>query len=177
MPRLALSLVALLALAACSSTGPGDALDPLSQSLLRATSEVPAFGGVAFEGSRLVVYTLGAQPSAEAAVRALFGAGVAVEVRTRPERGQGSESLKDAVAALGVDGTTSVDYDETTGYVRLGVVDAESVRRSTAALDASALPSSEVIVQVERRVIAPGRSAAATRNGSAGARAASAPGS
>lgn len=164
MRGLAVSLVALLALAACSSTEPDDALDPLSRGLLRATTEVPAFGGVAFEGQRLVVFTLGAQPEAEATVRAIFGADVAVDLRVRPERGQGSESLKDAVAALGVDGTLSVDYDETTGYVRLGIVDAESVRRATAALDASTLPAAEVIVQVEPRIILHRRPAAAIAN-------------
>lgn len=148
----AATLGALLLLAACSSTEPGDALDPLSQRLLRATSEVPAFGGVTFEGSRLVVFTLGVQPAAEATVRSIFGPD-AVEIRTRPERGYGSEDLKDAVSALDVGGAVSVDYDETTGYVRLGVVDADAVRRATAALDASMLPTSEVIVQVEPRIV------------------------
>jgi hypothetical protein len=122
--------------------------------MLRATSEVPAFGGVAFEGDRLVVFTLGSQPTAAPVVRTIFGAETDVEVRTRPEAGQGSESLKDAVSALGIDGSATVDYDETTGYVRLGVVNAEAVRRASVALGASDLPATEVIVQVESPIVA-----------------------
>jgi hypothetical protein len=157
MSRLLLPLVALVAVAGCSSTDPvGDTLDPLSQRLLRATTEVPSFGGVAFEGERLVVFTLGEAPDAEAAVRALFGTEIEVEVRTRPARGQGSEILKDraAAASFGAPGGISADYDETTGYVRVGVRDAASVRSVAAALEAAGLPMDQIIVQVETPAVA-----------------------
>lgn len=157
MRRLLVPLVALVAVAGCSSTESYEStLDPLSQQLLRATREVPQFGGVAFEGERLVVSTLGEAPAAEAAVRALFGTDIETEIRVRPERGRGSESLKDQAsrATPGSLGATSFDYDETTGYVRVGVRDAASVRRVAAALEAASLPVAQIIVQVERPVVA-----------------------
>ncbi len=154
MLRLLLPLIALVAVAGCSSTEPGSSLDPLSQSLLRATREVPSFGGVAFEGERLVVFTLGEAPTAEATARALFGTEIEVEVRTRPARGQGSEILKDRASAASGPGATSADYDETTGYVRVGVLDAASVRSVAAALEAAGLPMDQIIVQVESPVVA-----------------------
>ena len=132
MRRSLLLLVVLLS--ACSGSEPTDTpADALTEALRRATHEVPAFGGVEFEGDLVVVYTLGPASGAEAAVRALFEGEAPTEVRTRPARGQGSESLKDDVSRLvfgALDGAQSSDYDETTGYVRLGVLSADAVRRA-----------------------------------------------
>lgn len=158
MLRATLALAFVLTLSACDSTSdPATQLDPLSEGLLRATSRVPDFGGVELEGERVTVYTLGDIAAARAAVTSIFGDDTAVNVENRPAQGQGSEGLKDRASAVlfsTENGTVSADYDETTGYVRIGVRDAESVRRTLRALRASDLPQAEIILQVELPVVA-----------------------
>ncbi len=149
MIRVALVL-ALLSLAACSSTEPeGSGLDALTEQFVRARAEVPSFGGVAIEGDRPVVITLGADPAAGPAVRSIFGD--AAEVRARPEQGRGSEALKDRVsnATFGVvEDAQSVDYDETTGYVVLELVTAAALGEVYPTLERAGVPTSEVLVEV-----------------------------
>lgn len=152
--RLPALLLVLLSVSACSSADPGadGPTDALSQGFIRAAREVPAFAGVALDGDRPVVFTRGDVSAAEPAVRAIFGP--AADVRARPERGRGSESLKDAVsrAVFGsVPGAHLVDYDETTGYVVLGVDDAASVRESYEAMRSARIPTDEVVVQLMNR--------------------------
>jgi len=154
MLRATLAFAFLLTLSACDSTAdPAAQLDPLSQSLLRATSDVPSFGGVELDGERVTVYTLGDVAAARVAVNRIFGDEMAVEIKSRPPQGRGSEGLKDQVSAT-INGISTTDYDETTGYVRVGVRDAEAVRRTIQAIRASTLPESEIIVQVELPFVA-----------------------
>ena len=155
MARTSLVLTALFALAACSSTTPDDGSDDwLTEPFARAATEVPQFGGVAFDGARPVVFTLGDRAAATPAARALLGDEVVV--RERAPRGQGSEALKGAATRLllgSVRDVQSTDYDETTGYVRVGVLTASAVREAHRVMAAAGFPTSEVIVEVEGRIV------------------------
>lgn len=164
MLRTALAFAFLLALSACDSTYPEARLDPLSESFLRVTNEVPSFGGVEYKlrgddagddatEPLVTVYTLGDVAAAEAVAGPLFRRlAVRVEVKSRPAQGRGSEELKNQAGAilLGIpNGGTSADYDERTGYVRIGVRNASAVRRTLEAIRANALPESDIIIQVD----------------------------
>lgn len=146
------ALLSAVVFNACSADAPFEpAVDPMMARLLVAPGAIPAFGGVTFEGSRLVIHTIGVAPAAEPAARALFGANADLEIRARPAFGRGSEGLKSRAAAVlfSVEGGQSADYDEATGYVRLGVVRAEAVRSVMDALVATDLPVSEILIHVE----------------------------
>ena len=150
---------ALLTLSACSAASPDDEAPPdaLTAGFLRAATEVPAYGGVAVDGGRPVVFTLGAEPAASPVVASIFGSEIDADVRERAAFGRGSEALKDHVSRLvlgSVPNTQSVDYDETTGYVRLGVTTADAVQATLSAMERAGLPTSEIIVSVEGRVTA-----------------------
>lgn len=162
MLRATLALALILTLSACdSTTDPAGQLDPLSQSLLRATTDVPGFAGVELEtgeaiqtlGPIVLVYTLGDVAAARTAAASIFrGQGYQIQIQSRPAQGRGSEALKDQAAAAlfgGENGAQSADFDETTGYVRVAVRDAAGVRQAYRVLQASDLPQSEIIIQVE----------------------------
>ncbi len=149
------ALLLILALAACSSTSPEDSstLDGLTEQFARATAEVPSFGGLTFDGNAPVVFTLGDEPAAKPIVQEIFNADVAVQARLPV--GRGSEALKDLASRLllgKVRDVQSADYDETTGYVRIGVVTAEAVREGYRVLEDAEYPTEEVIVEVEGRI-------------------------
>ena len=144
-----------LAFAGCSSSGPEEtlALDGLTDQFARATSEVPSFGGFAFDDDTPVVLTLGPEPSAGSVVRTIFQADI--PVRARPKFGGGSEALKDRATRLllgKVQGVQSTDYDGTTGYVRVGAVTARAVHEAHRVLESAGYPTNEVIIEVEARI-------------------------
>lgn len=83
-----LLLLPALILAACAASEPqDDPRDVLSSVFAEARAEVSAFGGLGFDaatasgGAAFVAYTLGEDP------------GSAADLRARPVRGHGSESL------------------------------------------------------------------------------------
>ena len=155
MVRSHLALTALVALAACSSTAPDDGSDDrLTEPFARAAAEVPQFGGVAFDGDRPVVFTLGDGTAATPVARAILGDGVVV--RERRPFGFGSEAMKGAATRLllgSVRGAQSTDYDETTGYVRVGVLTGSAVREVYRVMEGVRFPTSEVLVEVESRIV------------------------
>ncbi|MDT7858303.1 hypothetical protein RQM47_16760 [Rubrivirga sp. S365] len=155
MTRSTSLLSVLLLLSACSATSPeGDPVNALTEQFSRATTQVPAFGGVTFDGDRPVVFTLGSKSEAEPAARSIFGTNVVV--RERPAFGGGSEALKGQVTQLllgAVRDAQTTDYDETTGYVRLGVLTADAVRDAYRVMDDIDFPTENVIVQVQAPIM------------------------
>ena len=54
---------------------------------------------------------------------------------------------------MSIEGANSLDFDETTGYLRVGVTEVESIRRATGKLKESGIPLEAVILQGEDPVI------------------------
>ena len=157
---LAISL-AVLSLAACDTSEPGDDLrDVFSEVVSEMVVDMPAFGGIAFEApdapgrSGIVVYTLGDDPSAAAEVKTrlgmLFPDPDTLYVRVRPARGDGSEALAEQVAAA-VSHSLRVEYDEAVGYVRAGFWTEFAARGAQYDLERAGVPLDDVILQVEDR--------------------------
>jgi hypothetical protein len=131
---------------------------PLTRQFIRVTKEVPAFGGVTRENGGWVVSLLDPEQreAAEARLRDIFSEEAAqISVRVRAPRGSASEEMKDAATdVLGVQGVGTLDYDETTGYLRVGLIDVEALEPAQAKLDALGVPLEQVIFQVEEPIVA-----------------------
>ncbi|MFY0584108.1 hypothetical protein ACN28S_66160 [Cystobacter fuscus] len=129
--RAALLLCVILS-AGCTAPGPGSEQEQsaLTRQFIRVTKEVPAFGGVTREDGGWVVSLLdpGQRESAEARLRDIFQEDAAhITVRVRAPRGSASEQTKEAARdVLGVPGVGTLDFDETTGYLRVGLVEVEA---------------------------------------------------
>ena len=126
---------------------------PRTQQFIRVTKEVPAFGGVTRENGAWVVSLLDPEQreAAETKLRDIFNEEAAqLSVRVRAPRGGASEEMKDeATDVLSVEGVGTLDYDETTGYLRVGVIDVEAIEPVQAKLDALGIPLDVVILQVQ----------------------------
>ncbi len=154
--RAALFLCVILS-AACTPPDRGPEQSPLTRQFLRVTKEVPAFGGITREHGGWVVSLLdpGQREAAERRLRDIFKEeSSSIAVRTRAPRGGASEELKDAATdVLNVPGTGSLDFDETVGYLRVGLVDVEAVEPVQTRLDALDIPLEQVILQVEAPIV------------------------
>ena len=159
--RSLLALVLAGALGACSFTEPGggEPRDVLSSALSDILTDVPAFGGVTYDDdSRLVVYTLGEAPEAEAEIRARLGPllieqdGDAIDagydLRQRPAHGHATVALRDRISAPLAD---TVELDPATGYVRVGVWTEYAARSVVHDLQEAGVSHTDVIVQVQDR--------------------------
>lgn len=148
--RLFFCCVFCLSLAGCSLLSPNQTL---TEKLRRVTYEVPAFGGVDFEGSQLTVYLLGGElwAEAKATLKDIFGDETSeIVLLERAPRGRASEQLKNAARnVLTIAGASSLDYDETTGYLRVGVIEADAVERAEIKLAEMGISLDLVIRQVE----------------------------
>jgi hypothetical protein len=131
---------------------------PLTRQFIRVTKEVPAFGGVTRENGGWVVSLLDPEQreAAEARLRDIFSEEAAqVSVRVRAPRGSASEEMKDAATeVLSVQGVGTLDYDETTGYLQVGLIDVEALEPAQAKLDALGVPLEQVIFRVEEPIVA-----------------------
>lgn len=159
--RTLLALSAAAALLGCA--GPQDG--PGTESAARFTrfaqipDVVPGFRGLGRLDDVWIVYTRSASEleEAEAQLEALFGrfSGDRFVVSVRPERGSASEELKvQARDVLSVPSAVMLDYDELTGYLRIGVSDPEVIREVEAALREAAVPVDEAILQVHPPMVA-----------------------
>ncbi|AKJ06370.1 Hypothetical protein AA314_07996 [Archangium gephyra] len=130
---------------------------PRTLQFVRVTKEIPAFGGVTRENGAWVISLLDAEQreAAETKLRDIFNEEAShLSVRVRAPRGSASEELKDeATEVLSVEGAGTLDYDETTGYLRVGVIDVEALEPVQAKLDALGIPLEQVILQVERPIV------------------------
>lgn len=154
-----LALLCLLLFAGCIPPGSesGPKQSPRTLQFLRATQEVPAFGGLARENGQWVVFLfdLAQREAAEARLRDIFGEEAAqMTVRARPPRGNASEQMmNEAGAALGVPGVGRLDFDETNGYLRIGLVDVEALEPVQVNLDGAGIPRDQVILEVVRPIV------------------------
>jgi hypothetical protein len=129
-----------------------------TQQFLRVTQEVPAFGGLSRENGQWVISLLdaGQREAAEAKLRDIFGEEAAgMTVRSRAPRGSASEELmREASAVLSGPGVGSVDFDETTGYIRVGLTDVEALEPAQTQLERHGIPLDQVIFEVVRPIVA-----------------------
>ncbi|OJH37248.1 hypothetical protein [Cystobacter ferrugineus] len=157
--RAALLLCVLLSFG-CNAPGPGNEQEQsaLTRQFIRVTKEVPAFGGVTREDGAWVVSLLDPEQreSAEARLRDIFEEDAAhISVRVRAPRGSASEQMKEAARdVLGVPGVGTLDFDETTGYLRVGLVEVETLESAQARLDTLGIPRDQVLFQAEAPIVA-----------------------
>ncbi|KFA93110.1 hypothetical protein Q664_11225 [Archangium violaceum Cb vi76] len=155
MNRAALVLCLILS----TACGPENELEqsPLTRQFIRVTKEVPAFGGVARENGTWVVSLLGSEQreAAETKLWDIFNEEATnIAVRVRPTRGSASEEMKLAATdVLSVEGVGTLDYDETTGYLRVGLTDVEAIGAAQAKLDTLDVPLEQVIFQAEAPIV------------------------
>ncbi|MET0404584.1 MAG: hypothetical protein ABW123_19375 [Cystobacter sp.] len=123
----------------------------LTRQFIRISREVPTFGGITRENNEWIVFLLGETQRGAAGARLqeiLQETALHVVMRIRPARGSSSEEKKDrATEVLNVPGVSSIDFDEVTGYLRVGLVDVESIELAQAKLDELAIPRAEVLFQ------------------------------
>jgi len=157
---LLLSTLFLFASAAgCSFTDSNEStFDPSTEQLRRVTNQVPTFGGVLFEQDQLVVFVLGEKQieAAEDSLRGIFGADAAqIKLEVRPPEGNASEELKQSSRnVLSVETARTLGFDETTGYLRVGVTEVKGVRQAKEKLQEIGTPLEEVILQVQSPITA-----------------------
>ncbi|MDP1822682.1 MAG: hypothetical protein Q8L48_05555 [Archangium sp.] len=147
-------LALVFALQACAPAQPaeGESLDPFTLQLLRVTKETPSFGGFHSEAGALVVFIFdeAQRGPAAASLTAIFG-DTAPALNTRPARGQSSESVKNGAAdVLSVPGTSSFDFDETTGFLRVGVWKASALEPVQTKLLELSVPLESVVLEIQR---------------------------
>lgn len=149
--------VLLLGLASgCSSSGANeDPPAPTTEQLRQVGQRVPAFGGVQFGDDRLVVFVLEEKVGvAREVLRDISGlAGAAIDLRARPVKGDGSESLKESARrVLSVEAVNSLYYNEINGYVYVGYVGltrVDALRPEMQKLTGLGIPLDAVILQVQ----------------------------
>lgn len=148
------------ALAAFVFVGCGvDTESALTARLRRVTKETPEFGGVRrtdaqapLSGGTLSVFVRSpaAVPSATARVTEIFAPDLAPTIKLRAAKGPAAEASKVAAKdVLSVHDASTLDFDETTGYLRVGVASAESLPSLENKIDALGLDPESIIVQVE----------------------------
>ena len=119
---------------------------------LRELSALTSWGGVrSGEGDSVTVAVRGesAKDAFAREVTRVFDGFVPPQILVRPETSTANESTKDAVtSAAWVDAVTLVDYDETTGYARIGIGDARKLRAVEDSLANASIDMSLVIIDV-----------------------------
>lgn len=151
----AVAFALLLGLASgCSSSGANeDPPDPTTEQLRQVGQRVPAFGGVQLDDDRLVVFVLEEEKIgvARQVLREIFGpAGAAIDLRARPANGEGSEALQESAReVLSVEAVNSLYYDETNGYLYIGLTRADALRPAMQKLTELGVPLDAVILQVQ----------------------------
>jgi hypothetical protein len=154
-----LALLCLLLFAGCIPPGSqnGPKQSPRTLQFLRVTEEVPAFGGLARENGQWVIFLFDFEQraAAETRLRDIFGEeATQMTVRARAPRGNASEEMMNtAGAALGVPGIGRLDFDETNGYLRVGLVDVEATEPVQLKLDEHGIPRDQVIIEVVRPIV------------------------
>lgn len=140
-----LTLVVTVSLCACGGE------DRLTVQL-RELSALKSWGGVrSAENGSVTVAVRGESAKGAFAreVSRVFEGFVPPEIVVRPETSTANESTKHAVAsAAWSDGVTLVDYDETTGYARIGIPDARKLRAVEDSLGNASIHMSLVIIDV-----------------------------
>lgn len=154
--RAALLLCVILS-AGCTTPDGGTEQSPLTQQFLRVTKEVPAFGGISRENGEWVVSILDPEQreAAEAKLQDIFEEEAAtITVRVRAPHGSASEEMMTAATnVLSVPGTQSLDFDESTDYLRVGLIDVEAVEPAQLKLDELGIPLEQVILEVRRPIV------------------------
>jgi hypothetical protein len=150
-------LLCLILSAGCITPDDGPEQSPLTRQFIRVTKEVPAFGGITRENGGWAVSLLDPEQreAAETRLRDIFGEEAAqIAVRVRPARGSASEEMLDAASeVLGVPGVGRLDYDETTGYIEVGLVDVEALEPAQAKLEALGIPLDQVVFQAVAPIV------------------------
>ncbi|WP_375767055.1 hypothetical protein NR798_36020 [Archangium gephyra] len=156
--RAALVLCLILSAGCITPDESGPEQTPLTRQFMRVTKEVPAFGGITRENGGWVVALLDPEQreAAETRLRDIFGEEAAqIALRERAPRGSASEEMKNAARdVLGVPGVGRLDYDETTGYLEVGLVDVEALEPAQAKLDALGIPLDQVVFQAVAPIVA-----------------------
>lgn len=148
-----------LGVAGCSITSSSEStFEPTTEQLRRVTHQVPTFGGVLFEQDQLVVFVLGSTQTgaAQDSLREIFGTEAAeIDLKVRSPEGNASEELKRSASnILTIEEASSLDFDEKTGYLRVGVTEVKGIRKAMDKLKEIDIPLGEVILQVESPVVA-----------------------
>lgn len=152
---LVVAFVLLLGLVSgCSSSGANeDPPDPTTEQLRQIGQRVPAYGGVELDDDRLVVFVLEEEKIgvAREVLRDIFGpAGAAIDLRARPANGEGSEALQESAReVLSVEAVNSLYYDETNGYLYVGLTRADALRPAIQKLTELGIPLDVVILRVQ----------------------------
>ena len=152
------TIFVLVTVAGCSATDTNEpTFDPSTEQLRIVTNQVPAFGGVLFEQDRLIVFVLRSEQidAARDSLRDIFGTDAAeIDLQVRPSEGNASEDLKRSSRdVFSIKEVSSLDFDETTGYLRVGVTEVTGIQRATEKLKQIGTPLEQVILQVERPVL------------------------
>jgi len=143
----------------CSITDSNESVsDPSTEQLRRVTNQVPTFGGVLFEQEKLVVFVLGSKQinAARDSLRNVLGTDAEkVDLRVRPPKGNASEELKrSAREVLSIEAANFLDFDETTGYLRVGVTGGWAIRKAEEKLKEIGISLEDVILQVQSPITA-----------------------
>jgi hypothetical protein len=158
--RAALLCILLSLSVGCLAPGPeNEPQEPSArtQQFLRVTKEVPTFGGVSRENGQWVVSVFNAEEreAAEARLADIFAEEAAdIAVRVRAPRGGASELTKETARdVMSVPGVGRLDFDETVGYIRVGLIHVEAVEPVQVKLGALGIPLDQVILEVVRPIV------------------------
>ncbi len=140
---------------------PNDRAVPDRQSLqLRELQKVAGFGGVRSSPDGITIGALGeaSRERITAEVQRIFEGGVIPAVVVRPARSTASETTKTALLnATSRHGAVMADYDETTGYARVGIAGVSKLEGVEGGIEAAGIDWELVIIEVEAPVVATGR--------------------
>lgn len=150
-------VIVLIVGSGCSLFDSGSsAVNPTDEQLRQVSSQVPAFGGVVFEGDQLVVFTRGSDlQAASDALFDIFGAQAgAIDLRTRPPEGPITqdqlEATRDELQQNEDVKGTGFAY----GYVVVYVHTVDAVKQAQQTVDASPLSLDDVTIQVTGSFVA-----------------------
>jgi hypothetical protein len=114
------------------------------------SNEVPAFGGVVFEGDQLVVFTRGSDlQAANDALLDIFGVQAgAIDLRTRPPEGSVTQDQLEATRNELQQNEDVKGTGFAYGYVVVYVHTADAVKQAQQTVEASPLSLDDVTIQV-----------------------------
>ena len=140
--------MATLALVMAPACIEAEATDPQTLRLLSVTRQTPSFAGVHSENGALTVFIFDESKRAAAneRLRAILGDPLPA-LLLRPARGTASEALKNSAGDVLSAGASFLDFDETVGYLRIGVPKASALEPVQAKLGELAIPLDEVILE------------------------------
>lgn len=150
--RICTALVVVLVIgSACSLFESGSSpAEPTDEQLRSVSNEVPAFGGVVFEGDQLVVFTRGGNlQAANDALLDVFGAqAAAIDLRTRPPEGPITQDRLEATRDELQESEDVKGIGFAYGYVVVYVHTADAVKQAQQTVEASPLSLDDVTIQV-----------------------------